>query len=164
MFILFFFQVTGLASGCSRHFHYLGRNVGSGLRCERSLGGTLPKRSVTRSEAKFSNELKELKKMRGKEQKTTPGLNWRNFFISVGILSVFFAAGLYYKKVKEMEREKQRRKSLGKASIGGSFELGNFLNGVHYFVLFTSQWAFWMRSHVKIRLVSLRDVIRNNFI
>lgn len=80
--------------------------------------------------------------MRGKEQKTTPGLNWRNFFISVGILSVFFAAGLYYKKVKEMEREKQRRKSLGKASIGGSFELGNFLNGVHYFVLFTSQWAF----------------------
>lgn len=58
---------------------------------------------------------------RGSPIKAT--FSWKSFFISLGILSVFFAAAAYYKREKTLKLEKDRRRSLGKASIGGTFEL-----------------------------------------
>jgi len=49
--------------------------------------------------------------------------SWKAFGISSGILSAFFAYGYYLKKTKELAMEKDRRRSLGKAAIGGSFDL-----------------------------------------
>lgn len=43
--------------------------------------------------------------------------------IVLTILAIFFGGAIYYKKQKQLLMEMDRRKSLGKAAIGGSFEL-----------------------------------------
>ena len=43
--------------------------------------------------------------------------------IVLTILAVFFGGAIYYKKQKQLMMERDRRKSLGKAALGGSFEL-----------------------------------------
>lgn len=43
--------------------------------------------------------------------------------IVLTIVGVFFAGAIYYKKQKQLMMERDRRKSLGKAAIGGDFEL-----------------------------------------
>lgn len=43
--------------------------------------------------------------------------------IVLTILAVFFGSAIYYKKQKQLMMELDRRKSLGKAALGGSFEL-----------------------------------------
>ena len=52
-----------------------------------------------------------------------PTFNWRTFKISAVILAIFFGVGIYLKREKDMLRDRERRRSLGKAAIGGSFEL-----------------------------------------
>jgi protein SCO1/2 len=49
--------------------------------------------------------------------------SWKSFGISMGILGVFFGLALYYKREKQLKLELERKRSLGKAAIGGSFEL-----------------------------------------
>lgn len=50
-------------------------------------------------------------------------LNWRRFWISGAIVGSLFGAAYLYKREKELEMEKERQRSLGKAAIGGPFEL-----------------------------------------
>ena len=49
--------------------------------------------------------------------------NWKTFGISTALAAVYFGFIYYVKKVKEAELEKERTKTLGKAAIGGSFDL-----------------------------------------
>lgn len=62
-------------------------------------------------------------KKAGEKKKRVAPLNWKNFFVSIAFLSVFYAAGLYYKKKKMAEFDLQQRKSVGQPSIGGPFNL-----------------------------------------
>ena len=49
--------------------------------------------------------------------------SWKAFGISASILVAFCGYGYFLKKKKELEMEKDRRRSLGKAAIGGKFDL-----------------------------------------
>lgn len=48
---------------------------------------------------------------------------WRAFFISTTIGGIYLGAIYYFKKQKETELDNERTRSLGKAAIGGLFEL-----------------------------------------
>ncbi|RWS16331.1 SCO1-like protein [Dinothrombium tinctorium] len=50
-------------------------------------------------------------------------LTWKSLLLSAAGVGVVFAAGLFYKNEKEREMLRQRRRTLGKALIGGPFEL-----------------------------------------
>lgn len=50
-------------------------------------------------------------------------VSWVNLAVTGGILGALYLAYLYAKNQKEMEREKERRREVGKAKIGGTFEL-----------------------------------------
>jgi protein SCO1/2 len=50
-------------------------------------------------------------------------VTWKSALITVGIGSVFIAAMLQFKKQKELKLEQERTRSLGKASLGGPWEL-----------------------------------------
>ncbi|XP_054159343.1 protein SCO1 homolog, mitochondrial-like [Oppia nitens] len=49
--------------------------------------------------------------------------SWKSFLISGGLFAVFMAAFLQFKQEKMQKLEKDRKRSLGRASIGGQFEL-----------------------------------------
>jgi len=49
--------------------------------------------------------------------------SWKSFVISGGIVAIFLVAFLQFKREKMLSLEKERRRSLGKASIGGHFDL-----------------------------------------
>lgn len=49
--------------------------------------------------------------------------SWKSFLVSGVLLSIFAGTMLYLKEEKMKKLEKQRKKALGEASIGGKFEL-----------------------------------------
>ncbi|CAG2111277.1 unnamed protein product [Medioppia subpectinata] len=49
--------------------------------------------------------------------------SWKSFMISGGLFTVFLVAFLQFKREKMLSLEKERRRSMGKASIGGQFDL-----------------------------------------
>lgn len=49
--------------------------------------------------------------------------SWKSFTVSSVLISIFIGYGVYLKKQKELQMDKERRRSLGRAAIGGSFEL-----------------------------------------
>lgn len=49
--------------------------------------------------------------------------SWKSFGITAVLASGFIGYGVYLKKQKELAMDKERRRSLGRAAIGGSFEL-----------------------------------------
>ncbi|GFY67707.1 protein SCO1 homolog, mitochondrial [Trichonephila inaurata madagascariensis] len=50
-------------------------------------------------------------------------ISWKTFLITLGIGGVFVVLMQYVKKEKQIELDKQRRRELGKAAIGGRFDL-----------------------------------------
>lgn len=56
-------------------------------------------------------------------------ITWKNFFVIAGIGGIFVAGMQYVKNEKQMKIEKERRRELGKAAIGGTFDLVDH-NGV----------------------------------
>ncbi|XP_015927478.1 protein SCO1 homolog, mitochondrial [Parasteatoda tepidariorum] len=50
-------------------------------------------------------------------------ITWRNLFITLGVGGVFLGGMLYVKWEKQKEIDKQRKRELGKAAIGGKFDL-----------------------------------------
>lgn len=50
-------------------------------------------------------------------------ISWKTLMITLGVGSIFVAGLQYVKKEKQMKIEKERRKELGKAAIGGKFNL-----------------------------------------
>jgi len=50
-------------------------------------------------------------------------MTWKRLLISGSIVGIFFAGGLYYKKEKDIMMQRERRRAMGKAAIGGEFEL-----------------------------------------
>lgn len=81
--------------------------------------------SIIKRSFSSSDEGKGLPKPEGSKARGIlhPTFSWRTFRISAVILSIFFGLGLYYKREKDLIRQRDRRRSLGKAAIGGSFEL-----------------------------------------
>ena len=49
--------------------------------------------------------------------------SWKSFGVSSAIIACFIGYGVYLKKQKQIAMDKDRRRSLGRAAIGGSFEL-----------------------------------------
>lgn len=49
--------------------------------------------------------------------------SWKSFLVSGALIAVFAGTMLYLKEEKMKKLEKQRKKALGQASIGGKFEL-----------------------------------------
>jgi len=60
---------------------------------------------------------------RGKAAYRGGPFSWRNLGVAGIVLGVLFLGGIYYKQQKEAELERQRRRAIGKAAIGGKFEL-----------------------------------------
>ena len=61
-----------------------------------------------------------------KEKKYGKGkgpISWKTLFITLGVGSIMVAGVQYVKKEKQIKIEKERRKELGKAAIGGKFNL-----------------------------------------
>ncbi|KAF8786738.1 protein SCO1 homolog, mitochondrial-like [Argiope bruennichi] len=50
-------------------------------------------------------------------------ISWKTLFITLGIGGIFLVGMQYVKKEKQMAIDKQRRRELGKAAIGGRFDL-----------------------------------------
>lgn len=50
-------------------------------------------------------------------------ITWKTLFTTLGIGGVFLAGMLYFKREKQMRIDKQRKLELGKAAIGGKFDL-----------------------------------------
>ncbi|CAL1294320.1 unnamed protein product [Larinioides sclopetarius] len=50
-------------------------------------------------------------------------ISWKTLFITLGIGGVFLVGMQYVKKEKQLAIDKQRRRELGKAAIGGRFDL-----------------------------------------
>jgi protein SCO1/2 len=49
--------------------------------------------------------------------------SWKSFGISSVLIAIFIGYGIYLKREKELMMDKERRRSLGRAAIGGTFDL-----------------------------------------
>lgn len=102
---------------------YCVRCFSSRISSSAALAGTVT-RSLTRNSMRGMADLRRSSsKYRGKGPDPDGPMNWRRFGISAGLVALMFGAGYMYKRNKEVEMERERRRSLGKASIGGPFEL-----------------------------------------
>lgn len=66
------------------------------------------------------NQLPKKEKVYGKGKGP---ISWTTLMITIGIGGIFVAGVQYVKKEKQMRIDKERRKELGKAAIGGKFNL-----------------------------------------
>ncbi|KAF7279945.1 hypothetical protein GWI33_006571 [Rhynchophorus ferrugineus] len=67
-------------------------------------------------------------------------ITWRNLGITAGLGATLLAFMLYVKKEKEAALDKERNRMLGKASIGGKFELVDSLGKLRKSDEFLGQW------------------------
>lgn len=63
----------------------------------------------------------KLRSKSGKEK--SPMISWKSLFITLGVGGLFIAAAQYSKKEKQRAIDKERKRQIGKAAIGGKFEL-----------------------------------------
>lgn len=78
--------------------------------------------SLLRSNRHFSESVNRLPPRKDHGQGKSP-ITWKTVAVTAAIASVVTGCMLYFKKEKELQIEKNRTRSLGKASLGGSWEL-----------------------------------------
>lgn len=90
-------------------------------RISRKLGLSQPEKTV--HQITPSRLLHGLPKPEKEPGKGKGPISWKSLFISLGIGGVLVGVLQYAKREKQLSMEKQRRRELGKADIGGRFNL-----------------------------------------